>query len=208
MTSALAEDGPGRRSLVRHCLGSVIAPDFLTIADIPDRAGGFGRHPLTALGRPATRTDLVRRGVMVGLLDSSRDGPWRGELGHETPAPRMTWLSVEGSGSSRQVDAALGRAAAPIIEVYRCGLGSLDHRTGMVVLDVKDATLDGHRLWPFAVVFEARLLLRAIEAVGGPDSIGTWTAYCLGASGNLPVGADTPEVVTPVVSTAPARWLN
>ena len=154
------------------------------------------------------RTELVRRGVLNGLLDSDVGGRWRGEIGYQTLAPRMTWLTVEGSGSAAQLDAALGRASAPVITVHRCELGSLDHRTGVVILDVKEATRDERRLPPFAVVIEARQLLRTLEAVGGPDSVDAWTAYCLGESGNLPVGADTPEMVTGVVSTAPARWLR
>ena len=82
---------------------------------------------------------------------------------------------------------------------------SSDHRTGAVTMEVKDAVLwhagRRHRVAPFRIATEARRALRDIRAIGDASTTGSWSGYCLAKSGRLPVGADTPAMLTGPLAT-------
>lgn len=208
----LVESTRQRPSLLAGHEARAVAAEILTVADDPGIPGGFGAHRYTMLGSPARRRALLDEGRLVGLLADTPDGPWRAEDARHHPRPRMSHLTVEPARTAEQLDEAIGAATVPVIEVHRLGFGSLDHRDGTVVLEVKDATLcDGsrtHRLEPFLVTAEARHILREVRAVGCAAGVRTWSAYCLATSGRLPVGATVPSLLTGPLTTLPHRSLG
>ncbi|WP_405827139.1 metallopeptidase TldD-related protein [Streptomyces sp. NBC_01176] len=206
----LLESTRHRPSLLAGHLTRQVAYDRLTIDDNPRHAGGFGAHQHTMLGTPTRRRPLLAAGRLAGLLEDNVDGPWRAEDAWHRPQPRMSHLELAPAASSAALDSALGDTSAPVIHVHRLGFGSLDHRDGTVVLEVKDATKDDGRtrLEPFLVTAKARHLLQDVRAVGCAGTLHTWSAYCLAGSGSLPVGATTPTLLTGPVRTLPHRRLT
>lgn len=205
----LLESTRHRPSLLAGHLARQVAHEQLTIHDNPCHPAGFGAHRHTMLGTPTRRRPLLAAGRLAGLLEDGPDGPWRAEDARHTPQPRMSHLELAPAGSGTTLDRALGDTGAPVVHVHRLGFGSLDHRDGTVVLEVKDATSDDHsaRLEPFLVTAEARHLLQDARAVGGAETLHTWSAYCLAGSGSLPVAATTPTLLTGPVQTLPHRRL-
>lgn len=207
----LLESTRQRPSLLAGHTARRVAQRQLTVDDDPRRVGGFGTHRFTMLGTATSRRRLLDAGRLAGFLADTPDGPWRAEDSRHGPQPRMSHLELAPASSPAPLDDALGATSAPVVRVHRLGFGSLDHRDGTVVLEVKDATvLEGsvvHRLEPFVVTAEARHLLVDVRAVGCPATMRQWSAYCLAASGSLPVGASTPSVLTGPVSTLPHRPL-
>lgn len=204
----LLENYSGRRSLLRHRHGQQVAPGFLSVVDDPTRAGAFGQHEVTALGSSSSATSLIDGGRLSGFLHDEITGPWRQEIRNEAPKPRMTWLGVAPGRDAAALDDGRGRVHHPLVRVHRFGGGSLNHRTGIVNIDVKEAvTVEGSpsRVAPFSIIVHAADLLADLQAVG-PD-LHTWSAYCLGTSGRLPVGAEVPTILTGAIRTGPARWL-
>lgn len=204
----LLENYSGRRSLLRSRHGKQVAPEFLSVVDDPTRTGTFGQHDVTALGSSSSTTPLIGDGLLSGFFHGGVGGPWRQEIRNEAPKPRMTWLSVTPAPDGTTLDETRGRVNHPLARVHRFGAGSLNHRTGLVNIDVKDAVTVGNspsRLRPFSIIIHAVDLLAGLQAVG-PD-LGTWSAYCLGSSGRLPVGAEVPTILTGAIRTGPARWL-
>ncbi|MEU9130123.1 metallopeptidase TldD-related protein [Kitasatospora sp. NPDC048540] len=196
----LLESSRQRPSLLAGYRQRQVAHPGLSIADDPRHDAGFGSHRYTMLGAAARRRPMLTAGRLTGLLEDRPDGPWRAEDARHIPQPRMTHLDLAPAARGLDLDRALGAARAPVVRVHRMGAGSLDHRDGTVVLEVKDAVLlegpRSHRLAPFRVTAEARRLLLGIRAVGCAATVTTWSAYCLAASGRLPVGASTPTVLT------------
>ncbi|MGW3849658.1 alpha/beta fold hydrolase [Streptomyces fagopyri] len=124
-------------------------------------------------------------------------------------APQVKALVYIAAFAPDKGESALGDTGAPVVHVHRLGFGSLDHRDGTVVLEVKDAMSDDGRarLEPFLVTAEARHLLQDARAVGCAGTLHTWSAYCLAGSGSLPVAATTPTLLTGPVRTLPHRQL-
>ncbi|MFF4270366.1 metallopeptidase TldD-related protein [Streptomyces sp. NPDC001536] len=207
----LLESTGHRPSLLAQDGGRPVAFDGLGVDDDPTRALSFGAHRYTMLGEPTRRRPLLTAGRLTGLLADTPDGPWRTEDARYAPQPRMSHLALAPAPAPTALDTALGETTAPVIRVHRLGFGSLDHRDGTVVLEVKDATYrDGtaeHRLEPFVVTAEARQLLLEVRALGCAATVRPWSAYCLATSGSLPVGATTPTLLTGVVTTHPHRRL-
>jgi predicted Zn-dependent protease len=194
---------------VGTAVGQAVGCDRLTVHDDPRHPAGFGAHRRTALGLPAQRRLLLEKGRLANLLQDTPDGPWRAEDARHRPQPRMSHLELAPAAAPGELDIALGSAVAPVLLVHRLGVGSLDHRDGTVVLEVKEASRpDGTaRIEPFLVTGEARHLLRDVRAVGDAATSITWSAYCLASSGSLPVGATTPALLTGPVTTRPHRRL-
>ncbi|WP_331763814.1 metallopeptidase TldD-related protein (plasmid) [Streptomyces hirsutus] len=207
----LLESTRQRPSLLAGRTTRHVAQRQLTVDDDPRHEGGFGAHHYTMLGTATRRRRLLDAGRLAGFLADTPDGPWRAEDSRHSPQPRMSHLELAPAPSPATMDDALGDASAPVVCVHRLGFGSLDHRDGTVVLEVKDASvLRGsvvHRLEPFVVTAEARHLLMDVRAVGCPATMRRWSAYCLATSGSLPVGASTPSLLTGPVSTLPHRPL-
>lgn len=207
----LLESTRQRPSLLAGHTTRHVAQRQLTVDDDPRHVGGFGAHQYTMLGTATRRRRLLDAGRLAGFLADTPDGPWRAEDSRHGPQPRMSHLELAPAPSPAAMDDALGDTSAPVVRVHRLGFGSLDHRDGTVVLEVKDATVLEesvvHRLEPFVVTAEARHLLVDVRAVGCPATIRRWSAYCLATSGSLPVGASTPSLLTGPVSTLPHRPL-
>ncbi|KKD03993.1 metallopeptidase TldD-related protein [Streptomyces sp. WM6386] len=207
----LLESTGHRPSLLAEHGGRHVAFDGLGVDDDPTRAGSFGAHRYTMLGEATRRRPLLTAGRLTGLLADTADGPWRTEDARHAPQPRMSHLTLASAPAPTALDTALGATVVPVVRVHRLGFGSLDHRDGTVVLEVKDATYrDGtaeYRLEPFVVTAEARQLLRDVRAVGCAATVRPWSAYCLATSGSLPVGATTPALLTGAVTTHPHRPL-
>jgi predicted Zn-dependent protease len=201
-----------RPSLVIDRIGDQIAHEQLHVDDEPLHAESFGAHRHTALGAKARRRSLIDAGNLVGLLADTPDGPWRAQDARHVPKPRMSNLTAAPACSDMPLDAALGSATTPVVRVHRLGTGSLDHRDGTILLEVKEATYQQgactYRLAPFLVTAEARHLLMDIRAIGDAATLSTWSAYCLGASGSLPVSATVPVLLTGPVTTLPHRPLS
>ncbi|WP_405725277.1 metallopeptidase TldD-related protein [Streptomyces sp. NBC_01537] len=207
----LLESTRQRPSLLAEHEARHVAHHCLSVDDDPRHPAGFGTHQYTMLGTPARRRALLTDGRLTGLLKDTSDGPWRAENARHRPQPRMSHLTLAPAPNFEPLDEAIGDARVPVVHVHRLGFGSLDHRDGTVVLEVKDATLHegsrGHRLQPFLVTAEARQVLRDIRAVGCAASVQTWSAYCLATSGSLPVGASVPSLLTGPMATLPHRPL-
>ncbi|MFD3492683.1 metallopeptidase TldD-related protein [Streptomyces sp. NPDC058690] len=207
----LLESTRQRPSLLAELETSHVAHHRLSIDDDPRHPAGFGAHEYTMLGMPTHRRPLLTEGCLTGLLKDTPDGPWRAENARHRPQPRMTHLKLAPAPSCAPLNEAIGDACAPVVRVHRLGFGSLDHRDGSVILEVKDATLhEGsrkHRLEPFLVTTEARQALRDVRAVGCLATVQPWSAYCLATSGSLPVGASTPSLLTGPLATLPHRPL-
>ncbi|MDN3023618.1 metallopeptidase TldD-related protein [Streptomyces sp. S.PB5] len=201
----LLESSRQRPSLLARHRSRQVAHHQLSVDDNPRHDAGFGSHRYTLLGTDTRRRSLLSAGLLAGLLEDCPHGPWRAEDARRMPQPRMSHLELTPAPCPVTLDRALGNARAPIVRVHRLGAGSLDHRDGTVVLEVKDATYvqdSGlQRLPPFRVTAEARQVLLGIQAVGGADTMATWSAYCLATSGRLPVGASTPTVLTGPLTT-------
>jgi hypothetical protein len=205
----LLESSRHRPSLLARHHGRHVAHPQLSIDDDPHHGAGFGSHRYTMLGAATRRRPLLTAGRLTGLLEDRPDGPWRAQDARHIPQPRMSHLALAPAARDTDLDHALGQASAPVVRVHRLGVGSLDHRDGTVVLEVKDAALlEGprtRRLAPFRVTAEARQLLLGIQAVGGAATVATWSAYCLATSGRLPVGASTPALLTGPLSVLSHR---
>lgn len=205
----LLESTWSRPSLVASRRAHPIANDSVSVADNPRRAGAFGAYQYTMLGVESRRRTLLDRGRLMDLLEDTPDGPWRAEHAGRVPQPRMSHLELAPAPSGILLDQALGRAAAPVLRVHRFGPGSLNHRDGTVVIEVKEATTGSgprlRRLAPFRVTAEARQLLLEIQAVGDAGTAADWSAYCLSSSGRVPVGASAPTMLTGVMSTLPCQ---
>ncbi|MFI9283098.1 metallopeptidase TldD-related protein [Streptomyces sp. NPDC053076] len=201
----LLESSRQRPSLLARHRSQQVAHHQLSVDDNPRHGAGFGSHHYTLMGTSTRRRSLLTAGLLTGLLEDRLDGPWRAEDARHMPQPRMSHLELSPAPCPDALDRALGATRAPVVRVHRLGVGSLDHRDGTVVLEVKDATCmenSGlHRLPPFRVTAEAREILLAVQAVGSEDTMATWSAYCLATSGRLPVGASTPTVLTGPLTT-------
>ncbi|WP_369825133.1 metallopeptidase TldD-related protein [Kitasatospora sp. Root107] len=139
------ESSRQRPSLLVQHQARQVAHHQLNLEDNPRHEAGFGSHRYTVLGVDTRRRSLLRQGRLTGLLDDCPDGPWRVEDARHVPQPRMSHLELAPAPSSAALDQVLGRAGVPVVRVHRLGFGSLDHRDGTVVLEVKDATCPGRK---------------------------------------------------------------
>lgn len=161
------------RSALAALVGEMVGPPELTLVDDPTLDGLPGSRRFDDEGWPASRTTLIERGRVAGLLldratalraGTAPTGSARRESYRDLPLPRMTNTFVtEATRDPAEIVASVGKG----IYVEELGAGRVDTATADFTFRVRRASLvaGGRRVAPLRACIVSGNGLRALAGI-------------------------------------------
>lgn len=185
-------------------VGTVVAPENVSIVDDPTIAGYRGSYRFDDEGMSAQSTRLVDHGVLRGYLydrvTASRDknisnGHGRRESSLARPIPRMSNLYIE-SGQDDPKD--IISSVAKGVLVTRMGGGQVNTATGQFIFEVEEGFLiENGQKGP--MIRDANLLGVGPEALKAITKVGADMGWAVGTCGKegqgVPVSDGLPTIL-------------